>query len=229
MVAKKAIAKINADFHGALEHWSDHMKKWIFVHNAKALDADVYQKLLELGIAYPSVHIGSWGYPELFEHVFTLSEADLISLLGFVPSNKHMLNIRYEHIQEVLRHVTHQEPSSHQDLRPVPPGKLQFNHLSGDVQILLEAGMRKANLVANFFRNHADPLYGDRMASAFSAEYKKLRLWSADPDFIFRKLQQFTGGQSIEDPSYLAAVFAVLAYFFEQCDIFERPPEEATL
>jgi hypothetical protein len=50
-----------------------------------------------------------------------------------------------------------------------------------------------------------------------------------DPDIIFRKLQEFTGGRELGSPTDQAAVLAVLAYLFEQCDIFERSPIEVAL
>jgi hypothetical protein len=227
MEAKETIAKIEADFYGALKHWADHMDKWVFVHNSKkGLGPDVFDKLCKLDAAHNLVSVCAWGYEELYQHVFTLNEADLLSLLGPVPSSKTMIDVRYENVQEVLNNIARQELPSSLDIRPVPPGKLKFNHLSENIQILLTSGMWKADLVGNFFRDHVDPLYGDQIASAFSKEYKKLRSWSADPDLMFRKLQQFTGGQNRENPDYEAAVLAVLAYFFEQCDIFERPPAE---
>lgn len=55
-------------------------------------------------------------------------------------------------------------------------------------------------------------------------EYEKLRELEPEPDMIFYKLELFTGGQDKGTPIYEAAVLAVLAYFFEQCDIFEQPP-----
>jgi hypothetical protein len=35
-----------------------------------------------------------------------------------------------------------------------------------------------------------------------------------------------TGGFRFHDQREQAAVLAVLAYFFERCDIFKNPPEE---
>lgn len=39
----------------------------------------------------------------------------------------------------------------------------------------------------------------------------------------FSELQSFTSGSTRRDPEHEAAVFAVLSYFFERCDIFEAP------
>ncbi len=72
-------------------------------------------------------------------------------------------------------------------------------------------------------------LYGDQMVAAFNKEYQKWKALSIDPDIIFLKLQEFTGGQVRGTPTYEAAVLAVLAYLFEQCDIFERTPEAVVI
>ena len=137
-----------------------------------------------------------------------------------------MFDVRYANVQEVLSHIAKQEPSLLQDLRPVPSDKLKRNHLSADVQNLLTAGIQKADLVRNFFSDHNNPLYGDEVAAAFQKEYNRYKTLEMDPDLIFRKLQEFTGGLDQGTPTDQAAVLAVLAYLFEQCDIFERSSEE---
>ena len=42
---------------------------------------------------------------------------------------------------------------------------------------------------------------------------------------IFSYLQQFTGFEG--DPKRQAAAMAVMAYFFDRCDIFEDPDAQA--
>jgi hypothetical protein len=229
MRADDAIAKIDEDFYGALSHWKLDFDKWVFVHNSReGLGPHILKKLNELTDLHHPIIACSWGYEELRRIVFTLNEADLASLLGFAPTSKDMLNLRYENIQEVLNHISRQKFPLSQDVRPVPPDKLNLNHLSEDVQILLTAGMRKADLVGNFFRDHPNPQYGDEIALAFNKEYRECKIVSMEPDIIFFKLQEFAGGQDRESPAYEAAILAVLAYLFEQCDIFERSPEEVT-
>src|SRR6266852_4372013 len=183
MIAKDAITKINEDFHGAFPYWEMYFDKWIFVHNSRdGLGPDIVAKLNELAIYYGSVTVGSWGFEELRQNVFTLNEADLASLLGPAPSSRDILDVRYHDVQEVLSKIARQEPPSHQDIRPVPPTKLKFNRLSADVQVLLTSGMQKADLVGQFFDEHFDPTYGDKIAAAFKKEYNKCRRLSMKPD-----------------------------------------------
>ncbi len=230
MSASEAIAKINEDFHGAFSYWETYFDTWVFVHNSRdGLGPAIVAKLNELTTYHRSVTVHSWGFEELRQKVFTLNAANLASLLGPAPSSKDMLDVRYDNVQEVLRHIARQEFSAIQDIRPVPPDKLKFNRLSAHVQILLTWGMQKADLVGQFFNDHSNPTYGDEIAAAFKNEYKKYKMLGVDPDTIFCKLQEFTGGCERGTPADEAAVLAVLAYLFERCNIFERPPEEETL
>lgn len=231
MKANETISKIHKDFHGALEYWKHDFDKWVFVHNAReGLGPHVLKKLIELTALHQPVVACAWGYAELRRKVFTLPEVDLAPLLGgYAPSNKDMHELRFENVQEVLDNIAQQAPSLSQDMRPVPPDKLKFNRLSEDVQNLLTWGMQKADLVENFFNTHPDPQYGDNIAMAFNKEYKNCKELGMEADTIFFELQKFAGGQDRKPPRYDAAVFAVLAYLFEQCEIFERSPEGAVI
>lgn len=223
MEATKAIKKIDEDFRGALPYWQAHFDQWIFVHNSRnGLGPDVTKKLLDLAIINNLVRVLSWGYEELRIQVFNLNEVDLASLLGPAPSNKDMQNIGFKELEIVLRTIAQQVPSE-PDLRPVPPNKVASNALSNNVEMLLNTGMRKAHLVGRFFNEWHDPTFGDKMAEAFKHKYNSLRNSELLPDEIFAELIQFALGNQIKDAGYLASVTAVLAYFFEQCDIFERP------
>jgi hypothetical protein len=84
--------------------------------------------------------------------------------------------------------------------------------------------MSRADLVRRYF--NAQPTLQDQIAESFRTKYSKLRETGAPPDDIFAGLQRFTGGGVVPSPSRQNAVLATLAYFFEKCDIFERPEPE---
>ncbi|TMC21247.1 MAG: hypothetical protein E6J34_10060 [Chloroflexi bacterium] len=228
MTASDAIAKIDEDFYGALDYWRHDFDKWVFVHNAKdGLGPHIVKKINELTTLHRPIIIGSWGFEELRRKIFNLPEVDLAPLLGgYAPSTGDMQELRYENIKEVLTNIARQDLSPFQDIRPVPPDKLKFNRLSEDTQTLLTWGMQKADLVGNFFNNHPDPQYGDEIASAFNEQYRQCKELDMEADTIFFELQKFAAGQDLKPPRYQAAVLAVLAYLFEQCEIFERSSGE---
>lgn len=222
-----ALAKIDEDFLGALPHWRAHFDTWVFVHNARdGLGPGVLAKLLDLGNGHKYLRVESWGFEELRRVVFELSLADLASLLGPVPSRTEVLNVQFPEIRLVIEHIAHLPEPAEPDLRPVSPKKLNANALSPAVGRLLRAGMGTSPRVGEFFDGYYDPTLGDRMAQAFRREYERQRDAGLSPDDLFARLQLFAGGVPPATPARQAAALTVLAYLFEECDIFERPREE---
>jgi hypothetical protein len=227
MEASEAISKIDKDFNGALPYWRNYFNRWIFVHNSReGLGPHVLEKLLELERIHPDIKIEHWGFEELRNKVFSLSENDIASLLGPAPSAKDIAHIGFEDLKIVIESIAAQSPLEDSDLDPVSKDKLTTNALSPNVEILLKAGMTKARLVKSFFDRWHDPTIGDRVATAFNKKYKELKSQKLPPDGIFYKLQEFAGGAKRNPPNQEPAVFAVIAYLFEKCDIFENSQKE---
>lgn len=224
----KTLTKIDDDYTGALPHWSDHFDTWVFVHNSmQGLGPGVTKKLLDLDSGHQNVRVRSWGFEELRQVVFELTFPELASLLGPIPSRTDLINIQYPEVEMVLRTLESRSALQSDEIRPVPPRKLEANSLSDAVAMLLKAGMGSSNKVRDYFGKHYDPKLGDRVAQAFRCEYEALRNANLAPDDIFAWLQLIGNGTSLAPPSRQAATLTVLAYLFEECDIFERPLEEA--
>ena len=227
MKAAECIAKIDEDFAGALPHWKEYFSEWILVHNSKeGLGPDVTAKLLALTKEHSPVQALAWGFEELRQEAFRLTEADLASLLGPAPTQDAILNLGVTDLQPVLDQIAKLPPTADPDLRPVSPEKLSHNMLSSHVETLLTAGMSRSDVVRRYFRAATDQTVQDKIAAMFRQQYDKLRSENRSPDDIFAELQRFTGGPAVGPTSRQAAVLAVLAYFFQECDIFERPPEK---
>jgi hypothetical protein len=222
MKAADTIAKIEEDFTEALPHWKNYFKTWIFVHNSKnGLGPDVTKKLLELDNAHKEFTVASWGFEELRQEVFRLSQADLASLFGNAPSHQGMVNLGLSELAPILDHIELLPATTDPDLRPIPADKVEGNFLSDHVATLLKAGMSRADLLGRFFLSQ--PSRRDRIAATFQAQYQNLQKNGLMPDQIFSELQRFAGGDTVPSPSRQEGVLAVLAYFFETCDIFKRP------
>ena len=82
--------------------------------------------------------------------------------------------------------------------------------------------MAKAQLVSDFFNTWYDETLGERLAVAFRKEYNRLH-GELPPNLIFSELQAWVGGSQRGTAEHEMAVLAVLAYYFECCDIFEEP------
>lgn len=220
MSAATALAKIDEDYNGALPYWEDHFDTWIFVHNSKqGLGPEVIAKLLELNQAGPPAVL-PWGFEELRRVVFELAPEELASLFGSVPGRRDMVNLGLDGLLAVLDQVAAMEPKSEPDLRPPPADKIDRNMLSDHVAVLLKAGMARADLVRKSFE--LQPERRDAIAESFRRRYDKVRRDGLSPDEIFADLQGHAAGDGVLPPARQAAVLAVLAFLFEECDIFER-------
>ena len=223
----RALDKIGGDHKGALKNWKKHLTAWTFVHNDhRGLPPEILQLLLDLQLADKEVAVGHWGLPELSEKVRSLSLSDLIELFGAVPTARQLRGLRQEDLRAVM-------PSlvgalivvGAQDLRPVPPEKLEYNKLSENSRLLLLSGMQVSDRVQAFFEKW-DPGVGDKIASSFNHRYLALRNERLlSPDEILWSLYEFAGGgHEAASVREQIAVVALLAYLFEACEIFDRPP-----
>lgn len=228
--ANNTVAKMESDYSGGVAHWKDRINCWIFVHNAvKGISPTVVEKLLELDARIQEISVKQWNFEVIRQLIFGLSEPDVAALLGPAPSEQDMMDLRFSDIQDVLDEIAEQDPPPNADIRPVPSDKLERNELSSDIKTLLENGMQKSDLVSDYFAQYLDPMFGDRVVQAFKEKYQRCRDLPMSPDRIFLELQKFTGGEQLLLPRRQAAVLAVLAYLFEQCDIFERPNGNSSL
>lgn len=230
MDLRKCIKKITADFTGALPYWKPHFDEWVFTHNdITGLAPDVLELLLGLSKKHKPVKATHSGFAELLAEFKLLSPTNVATLLGPAPDLKDVISIRLEDVKRLLDHIAIQPEPLVVDVRPVPAAKLQFNQLSSATSILLTAGMTRAEIVKKYLRGLADQTRYDRVAAAFRQRYAELKAQGLPPDDIFVGLQKFVAGDEVPSPTHQAATLAVLAFFFEACEIFERPADESNL
>jgi len=219
----EVLAKMASDFDGARAQWPS-MKRWVFVHNDRdGNGVDVIRRLEEMRAANLGVEIDVWSYPQVLQETLRLPFGDLADLFGYPPRMGDELTLST--LQPVLDQVGRSVPRSIGSLGTVPSSKLAYNELSEDVERLLVAGLSKSHTVSQYFAAYHDPQLGDDIAETLREEYSRLREAELGADDVFIGLQKFAGGSQLLGPGQQLAVLAVLAFFFEECDIFEKPPE----
>ena len=227
MKEAEAISKIDEDFRGALPYWGDHFDTWIFMHNAwGGLGPGITKKLLDLDQSYEQITVTSWGCEDLKKELLLLQDEEIQDLLGPAPALKDFLQIGFEDLKPILIQITRQKAPDVPDLHQVPRDKIRINKLSDATEALINAGQLKSTLVGKFLKQYPSPEYGDQVAQAFRAQYETLRNSGIEPDEVFLRLQVFAGGELTQEPKHQAAVLSVLAYLFDECDIFERERDE---
>lgn len=225
MAAKEAIAKITEDFAGAKLHWGTHFDKWVFAHNATGgLPPHVQTLLLDFEKANSGITLEPWSLEE-FRLIFRkLTIDDLLPWLGAAPSEETKASLGFKDLRPVLETLGQRPTPTDSAVRDVPMGKIEANSLSESVATLIKSGMGKAPLVEKFFAQWHDETLGERIAEAFRTEYQRLRSLHT-PNAVFGELQAWAGGRDRGTPEHEMAVLAVIAYYFERCDIYEAPRE----
>ena len=180
--------------------------------------------LLELGRDHSPIQVRWWGFAELRNFVFELSDADVASLFGPAPSRQGMTDLGIAELAPLFDHISSLAEAVDSDIRPVPPTKLEWNMLSPQVASLLRAGMARERLVRDYFRWSPDPRERDRVGDIARRRYAALKEDRRSPDDIYVALQAWLGGNQIGSAARQNAVLAVLAFLFQECDIFDRPP-----
>ncbi|MBD1889192.1 hypothetical protein [Coleofasciculus sp. FACHB-SPT9] len=101
--------------------------------------------------------------------------------------------------------------------------KISKNHLTQEVHFLLTMGMGKVKEVGRFIEHNAllRPDFPEKLKAGFFAEYQRLCTAGIEGDALFDSLYKFSCGNSA-DIRKAAAGLAVLSYFFEKCEVFER-------
>ncbi len=110
------------------------------------------------------------------------------------------------------------------DLRPAPVNKLVYNKLPNHWKSLISGGWINAPLVASLFERHPDPLTGDKVAALFKGKYSCFKAQNLAPGDIMAALFELVTGIGNILPQQPVAAQALLAFLFENCDIFERDP-----
>ena len=219
----KAKNKITNDFNGAKSHWKTDFDKWVFVHNSiDGLPPHILHLLLDFERENNGIHLFPWCLEELRIIFRKISIEDKINWLGFAPTDETKAKLGFNDIQIVLQSITPLPLPLQTEVKDVPMGKIEANSLSESVTYLLKEGMIKSPLVENFFNHWHDEFFGERLAQAFTIKYKNLQK-TLPPNQIFFELQNWVGGEYRGSPEHEMAVLAILAYYFERCDIFEEP------
>lgn len=227
MTAPEAVKKIETDFLGALPHWGAHFDKWSFVHNAyDGLGPHIQQTILGLEQKHVPVKLFPFSPIDLARKLFGLSEEDIAQVLGVPYKPTRSAQITFDEIKHALEQLAHTLPEQPAAIHEVPPGKLTANGLSQNSRNLVRMGMGLAPRVGEFFDTYRfNPELGNRVAEVLRTEYVRLKKSGMSPDAIYSALFAFVRRHQ---QSSEAAALAILAYFFERCDIFEPLSSVAT-
>jgi hypothetical protein len=110
------------------------------------------------------------------------------------------------------------------DLSVLPPqAKMAKNGLSNDITGYLQIALGRANVVYDFVNEFTklDPSFSQQLKAEFSKEYAALKAGGSEGDELFEEMLIFASLKRNDLRSRTAGL-ALLGYFFESCEVFER-------
>lgn len=229
----KLNSKIKEDYLGAVENWPGRFDTWklVFCHpNNEGLNYKTVELILDLmDTSGPTIeHMGK---TELVRFALRISREEMLLWIGSAPIE--VVELGYElqlwEIGHVCRAVASDAIALDDDsvIDEVPPTKLDYNRIPDEVKQYLQKGHVLAGRVEEFIRTAPEATLGDRVAKHFKEEYRLQReRHGADARAIYYGLFdaiRHRVDQLDPDKEELAA-HAILAFLFNSCDIFERPP-----
>lgn len=228
----RTLKKIHEDFWGAVHKWRDNFDVWTFIHNGvKGAPPYVQDKLLELSISDDTAHTCElWDYAKLRSFAFELNNEQLAELLGPPITRADFLSVEIRDIAPLLRTIEDTEPAPLSKIHAVSSDKLKSNELSSDAVYLIQWGMFRSQEVKKYFDNQQmRPTFRDDLGARFKAQYTLLRDSEKQPDEIISDLVTWIAGPSSSIPPIKqATALAIIAFFFEECDIFEDPSKRSS-
>jgi hypothetical protein len=223
----ETVAKIEVDFAGARKQWGGDMKVWIFVWSAEAsgLPAAILDVLNRLQLKNDDVEVSQWGTDGLWQRARDLSEDDRIELFGVVPVLSEVISTSEHEVQALLTYLAEQPiPDVDEDLGLLGlEDKMDRNDFDDGVRLLIKASFPVITTVDHYVSNHPDTRFSQRVAVSLAERYEALLAeLGTDPNAIFAGLVKGTAGEAPPESREYWAAIAIVAHYFELCDIFER-------
>lgn len=225
---KQICDKITGDFERAKSQWST-FKKWRFVSNA-GVGPKASKEILSINAKHAAGSARQIEAAQVDEAGFwnqmllPLEREDLDKIFPGVP---HSSNVTLSELYPLLDGLGSGAltPTNGAYIGEISPHKMQYNELSQRVRIEFQDARVHVPVIREWFAGHSDPTLRDVQGARFKQIYCDARKISTSPDEIIERLYVNLGGPNFRYESKRAnGVYAVTAFFFDECDIFEIPP-----
>ncbi|MFT0848221.1 ABC-three component system protein [Actinomycetaceae bacterium L2_0104] len=231
-VDQKTKEKLEGDFARGCANWAT-FTTWRFVTNAPfgptpATSLVTLRKQHEPGTERP-LTLELWRAPDdlWWKAVNTLTPAQLDEIIPGVPHAQDVELVDLVELIESLTAINGGGADRLDPIQPVPSTKMDFNQLPETTRAEFNEGRLLSPRIDRWFTEQADPSLRDEKAQRFRAIYQEARQTTTDVREIVRYIYGALGGQDFDMSAKRAnAVYAVTAYFFDSCDIFEEPPSD---
>jgi hypothetical protein len=226
------LSKMDSSIAGLLDFWESKkfiVKRFNYVikDNYKNVYALVYANAKVLAEKYKieCVVIICKDVEDIF---MSLDEDKMIDVLGgLIPNPENISNFDYHTMDEVVNHLKERKARRILERIPSNPNfdnKIIFNSLSDVISEFLNSGQRQNFAINDFFQLNSKFIKED-LREIFSTLYEEAKDIIPESETKNDEIFQYIVEKSSpnEKQSTYDAIFVLMAYYFEYCDIFETP------
>lgn len=225
--ASATTQKFTSDLAGAIKKRSGQFTTFVFVHNdVRGVHPEISTALADARTAHPGISFEVMGMRHFRDLLGKQDSPDVEALLKSQLPMQHAVSVGLQEMEELLADLASLRIA---DISPPPietvsVHKLRYSELTEESQAELRDGMRHSAMISDYYQRRIDITERDDVAARFHAEYLDAVGDGLEPEDVLLRLREFLAGNRMPSaPSYRAQT-AVLAYFFESCDIFENAP-----
>lgn len=225
--AAATIRKFNSDLAGAMQKRSGQFSTFVFVHNdARGIHPEISVALADARTTLPGVAFEVMGMRHFRDLLGRQDSQDVEAILKSQLPMHHTIAIGLQEMEELLAALAVERlvDTALTPIETVSVHKLSFSDLSADSQAELRDGMRYSPMISDYYRRRIDITERDDVAARFHAEYLAAVADRLDPEEVLLRIRVFLAGNRLPTAPAYRAQTAILAYFFESCDIFENAP-----
>lgn len=225
--ASATIQKFTSDLAGAIKKRSGQFTTFVFVHNdVRGVHPEISAALADARAAHPGTSFEVMGMRHFRDLLGKQDSQDVEALLRSQLPMQHAVSIGLQEMEELLADLASLRIA---DISPPPietvsVHKLSYSKLTEESQAELRDGMRHSATISDYYQRRIDITERDDVAARFHAEYLDAVGDGLEPEDVLLRLREFLAGNRMPSAPIYRAQTAVLAYFFESCDIFENAP-----
>ncbi len=242
-----ATSKLEEDLEGLISYWGNEhnyeIKHFYFVFNDKYHGAypEIYTTLNSLKNNYNLEVCDVFLSSELEDVFMELPEDSIASICGYYPKSEDIGFIDNSIVAEIVGYVSENYSGFSDSQTNEPPdfyNKIHFNKLGNSTAMHLNVGAYQVGYVEDYFRTNSkfsrqqsrdslNTMYQHYLNS--NNEEAAIASGLSESDIVFKKMVDEMSPANLSNRhrrDYERNIIAVMAFFFEACDIFEEPPED---
>jgi hypothetical protein len=221
-------AKFRSDFERGRDQWKT-FTEWRFVTNAP-IGPETTKSYAELqqhhaeGTARP-LRLRIWPPDALWDNVVGKLSIDVLNEI--FPGAPGVANLELADLLPLLDNLGQADNGTEAaaTILPVPPSKMEFNNLPDASRAEFNSGRPMAPRIDKWYAEGSDPGLSDAHGDRFKGIYLAARAVTAEPADVLERIYVAVAGENFRmDGKRANAAYAVVAYFFDSCHIFEMPP-----